>query len=163
MKPNRGHISLLIHTVRPPSDCPRLRYMLNAWLHVYKSFLFLLVNLVTVSLHCWNYIARRHQIHTSCITKDKGVWLRMTGRNKRFWFRFKKWRKSYFDFLWRTILMCGILPLIWYSVWRICRHDGRVRNINLCLYSGSLYLLKPVSSVETSYEWMNVHQILFDF
>jgi len=24
-------------------------------------------------------------------------------------------------------------------------------------------LLKPVSSVETSYEWMNVHQILFDF
>jgi len=23
-----------IHTVRPPSDCPRLRFMLNAWLHV---------------------------------------------------------------------------------------------------------------------------------
>jgi len=39
-----------------------------------KSLLFLLVNLVTVSLHCSNYIARRHQIHTSCIIKDKGVW-----------------------------------------------------------------------------------------
>jgi len=50
-----------------------------------KSLLFLLVNLVTVSVHCSNYIARRHQIHTSCITKkDKGVWLRKTGRNKQF-------------------------------------------------------------------------------
>jgi len=39
---------------------------------VCKSLLFLLVSLVTVSLHCWNYIARRNQIHTSCITKDKG-------------------------------------------------------------------------------------------
>ena len=70
------------------------------WGDVCKSLLFLLVNLVTVSLHCSNYIARCHQIHTSCITKDKGVWLRMTGRNKRFWFRFKKRRKV-------ILIFCG--------------------------------------------------------
>ena len=50
-------------------------YVINylKWGDVCKSLLFLLVNLVTVSLHCSNYTARRHQIHTSCITKDKGV------------------------------------------------------------------------------------------
>jgi len=49
-------------------------YIINylKWGDVCKSLLFLLVNLVTASLHCSNYIARRHQIHTSCITKDKG-------------------------------------------------------------------------------------------
>ena len=31
------------------------------------------------------------------------------------------------------------------------------------VYTEEVYLLKSVSSVETSYEWMNVHQILFDF
>jgi len=49
-----------------------------------KSWPFLLVNLVTgtVSLHCSNYIARRHQIHSSCITKDKGVWFRFKSDEK---------------------------------------------------------------------------------
>ena len=60
-----------------------------------KSLFFLSVNLVTVSLHCSNYIARRHQIHTSCINKDEWVWLRMTGRNKRFDFVSKATQKLF--------------------------------------------------------------------